>query len=476
MCHFDTKFEKINISCSYSFINLIPQAIEEEDKFNPCDFVRIRVLTFTRIITFILSIVGTGKDKGIDTKLAEFFRNARRADLFFDVLTVHRSSFTKAREKVNWEIFHRLLKKSVSLAYDYMDNDEKNLWHGMSVFAIDGSKFDLPATDEIRLLYDPESGLDYVGKGHYPKCLISTLYDLLRDIPIDRTVVPNNSSEREEVKRLLPSVPENSVLVFDRGYPSYDLISYLKDNHKGYYLFRCPASSTFKAVEDFIKFGKDEDIIYISPSQGYLKKNQCRDRKENNLIKLRVIKVRNSDGTLSVLLTNLLNNKEYTLSEIIELYSHRWGIENFYRDEKSIHRIEIYHSKTINGILQELYAILILSVITRTLMSIAEKFFCSEGQEIQFKNAMITVASEAAVFASNNPIIAAEIFYEILEGISKVKYYRSKEKRASQERISKGNKGKWEKKREKTIKKVSKLLRYLTIFLIFSRLIINRKS
>ncbi|BBL77313.1 hypothetical protein [Methylomagnum ishizawai] len=72
---------------------------------------------------------------------------------------------------------------------------------GLSVFAIDGSKYRLPA-------FDPDGGLDRPGRGHYPLCLVSTAHDMFRRIPIARTVQPMaRADEREEAKALLPHIP-----------------------------------------------------------------------------------------------------------------------------------------------------------------------------------------------------------------------------------------------------------------------------
>lgn len=380
----------------------------------------------------------------MDTKSGEFFKNARRSGLWTDAEAIHRSSLTKARKKVSWEIFRELLQKAVNLAYELWPKKSEFLWHGMSVFATDGSKFNLPATEEIREKFDPESGLEYIGKGHFPQCLVSTLYDVFRRIPIARTVVGiKEASEREEAKKLLPFVPPNSVWLFDRGYPSYDLILYLLNNSPGYFLFRCPAHSTFPAVEAFIKSKKQEDIIWITPSNNFLKRIPAKKRKNCKAIKLRVVKLISPDGTISVLLTNLYDRKEFPESDIIELYFRRWEIEGYYRDEKVVMEIEKFHSKTVNGILQELFAVMIMSVISRTLMVLSSEIQSEGTEEFQFKNAIMALASDAAVLVPDNPEKAIDIFNEVLLEISRVKYYRPKEKRPSQPRVTKKPVKKW---------------------------------
>ncbi len=380
----------------------------------------------------------------MDTKSGEFFKNARRSGLWTDAEAIHRSSLTKARKKVSWEVFKELLQKAVNLAYELWPKKSVFLWHGMSIFATDGSKFDLPATEEIREKFDPESGLEYIGKGHFPQCLVSTLYDVFRRIPIARTIVGiKEASEREEAKKLLPFVPPNSVWLFDRGYPSYDLILYLLNNYLGYFLFRCPAHSTFPAVEAFIKSKKQEDIIWITPSNNFLKKIPAKKRKNSKAIKLRVVKLTSPDGTISVLLTNLFDRKEFSKSNIIALYFRRWEIEGYYRDEKVVMEIEKFHSKTVNGILQELFAAMIMTVISRTLMVLSSEIQSEGTEEFQFKNAIMALASDAAVLVPDNPEKAIDIFNEVIVEISRVKYYRPKEKRPSQPRVTKKPVKKW---------------------------------
>jgi len=424
------------------FLNLIPRTIDTARKISKSDFTRNRKLPFPKLITFILALTASGKSSGVDTKSGEFFKNARRSDLWFNAQAVHRSSLTKARSKVPWQIFEELLHAAVEVAQDLLPQRPQDLWHGMSVYATDGSKYDLPATEQIRKEFDPESGLEHTGRGHYPHCLVSTLYDVFRRLPIARTITGINGSEREEVKNLLPFIPAGSVWLFDRGYPSYELILYLIKHFQGYFVFRAPASSTFPAVEAFIRGEKKEDIIWIDPSNSFVRSVSPEERKNLNPVKLRVIRLVSPNGTISVLLTNLLDRKKFPASEIIDLYFKRWAVEDYYRDEKVVLEIEKFHGITPNSIRQELFAAMIMSVITRTLMSISLEAFPGL-QEFQFKHAILTVASEAAVFVSDNPKKAVQIFAELIREIARVKYYRRQGPRLSEPRVNKRPINKW---------------------------------
>lgn len=323
----------------------------------------------------------------------------------------------------------------------------------MSVIGIDGSKYNLPATEENRKEFDPKSGLDHAGKGHYPQCLVTTAYDVFRRFPVARTVASIHGSEREEALNLLASIRPGAVLLFDRGYPSYHLICSLRDHYNGYFIFRCQAKSTFPAVEEFVRSGRQEGYILLHPSNNYMVALSRRQLKKAKVIQLRIIRLLSPDGTVSVLLTNLLNQSRFPGEGIVSLYFRRWEVETNYRNEKVVLEIEEFHGKSANSIRQELYAVSIMSVIARTLMVVTSRVHGSSTAEFQFKNAIMTLAAEAAILAPDDPDKAVEIFSEILAAISRVKYYRPKRPRASQPRATKRPPNKWCSGRHKKLEK-----------------------
>ena len=168
------------------------------------------------------------------------------------------------------------------------------------------------------------------------------------------------------------------------------------------------------------------------------------DRKNLQPIKLRAIRLVSPEGIVSVLLTNLFDMKKFTCDEIISLYFRRWEIENYYRDEKIYLEIEKFHSKSPDGIRQELFAVLVMSVITRVLMAISmDMDGTAIKAEPQFKNSIMTLASDMAVFVSDDPAKSLELYQEIIAEIRRVKYYRSKKPRPTQLRVSKRAVSKW---------------------------------
>ena len=263
-----------------------------------------------------------------------------------------------------------------------------------------------------------------------------------------RTVRPiQGGDEREEALKLLDLLPLACVCLFDRGYPSYRFIHALMQQPR-YFLMRCSAQSTFPAVEAFVRNGRKDGVIGLMPSDTFKRGLTKAERKTLNLIKLRIIRLTHPDGTLSVLLAHLFDKKTFSCQSVIELYYRRWAIENPYRDEKVGFEIERFHSKTVKGIQQELFAILIVCVIARVATALAvpseavETGQCSKAP--QLKNAVKSFAREAAFRVAINPERAFAIFQELLNDIRRVKYYPSHKPKPSKPRINKGAANKWQ--------------------------------
>ena len=267
----------------------------------------------------------------------------------------------------------------------------RNLAH----YAFDGSKYTLPATPELRKAIDPDSGLDQPGKGHYPQALVNTVYDVFRRLPVGRSVCPvPDGDERKQALSLLAKLPLACVCLFDRGHPRYAFILALLQQSR-LFLMRCPAKSTFPAVESFVHGGQAEDWAWLMPSDEFKRGLTRQERETLQPIKRRIIRLTRPDGTGSALLTNLFDKTAFPRPRIIDLYYRRWAVENHYRDEKVGFEIEHFHSRTANGIQQV------------------------------------------------NSVKALIVFQDLLDDIRRVKYYRPKKRQASKPRVNKGSLNKW---------------------------------
>ena len=83
------------------------------------------------------------------------------------------------------------------------------MWKEHRVFAVDGSKINLP-----RSLID--NGYQIPTGGWYPQGLLSCLYQLQSKIPVDFDLF-SHYNEREAAQTHLRKLFENDIVVYDRG-------------------------------------------------------------------------------------------------------------------------------------------------------------------------------------------------------------------------------------------------------------------
>jgi Transposase DDE domain len=423
------------------------------------DFSRCRKLPLAHLIVVLISLVTSGRDAGVAAKLVAFFTLARRSGLWPHEHSPHRSALTKARAKLPWQVLDILLRRLIVLAYEVFPSREEYQWHGLSVFAFDGSTYTLPATEAMRQAFDPQSGLAFPGRGHYPQCLVMTVYDVLRRLPVGRTICAlQDGDERAQAQRLLPLLPPKSVSLFDRGFPSYGFLHTL--HHNAYrYVMRCPATSTFPAVEAFARSGRAETYLWLTPSDTFKRHLTPTQRRTRAALRLRAFRLVAPDGTISVLLTNLVDPRRFPRTAILALYWRRWAVETHYRDEKTLQHIEQFHSRTPDGIRQELFAILIGCVIARTLTALAVPSEAIETTQSlvrpQLKNALMSFARDAALLIPAHPAQAFVILQDLLHAIRQVKDYKPKAPRPSRPRVNKQPTNKWQSDRQRKLKDVA---------------------
>ena len=115
----------------------------------------------------------------------------------------------------------------------------RRLW-GVQFIAIDGSKIPLPNRKQLRSKYGG------MGKNaSSPTAIASIAFDVLNERIIDAQFKPLSVDERSLAKRHMEAIKAESrvnlfysMFVFDRGYASEDLITFIEKDIRTHYLFR----------------------------------------------------------------------------------------------------------------------------------------------------------------------------------------------------------------------------------------------
>lgn len=323
-----TKLGKI-IKKVYDKIN--SKEFLEVSKMREKDFTRNRKMDFPKLMIFILS----GTKKSLQSALFAFSSRFK-----FENGTYSKQAFSKARKKINPSAFFSLFKESVEMFYK--DSDYKR-YRGYRVMAIDGTKYNLPNSDEMKDIYGFQNSTN-----EQPQALGSCLYDVLNGIVIDAIVAPFNANERNLAKQHIEELSKiktsKELLLMDRGYPSADLIAFTESKNINY-IMRC-SSQFLKGIKII-----DNDCVITH-----------KFKNSNSATKIRIIRFPINSGDNEVLITNIFD-KNFTIDNFAELYHLRWNIEEKYDDLKNKLEIENFSGNSNIAVLQDFYATMFLNNI-----------------------------------------------------------------------------------------------------------------
>jgi hypothetical protein len=104
-------------------------------------------------------------------------------------------------------------------------------------------------------------------------------------------------------------------------------------------------------VKKFLESKKQDSTV-----QWITKKN-----KKTGPITIRLVKFRNPRTKTIMVFATTLSKEDFSCKEISKLYQKRWQIETAFRDLTHTLKMGQWHSKKVNGILQEIYALLWLA-------------------------------------------------------------------------------------------------------------------
>ena len=212
----------------------------------------------------------------------------------------------------------------------YTDEQDLIKYKGYFVFAVDGSKVNVPNTEENHALYGGQKNQF----GQQCQVGVSCLYDVFNKMILDCTVSPYKFSEREQfeihVDKITSIIGEHKFLVvLDRGYPSSKLfIDSLEQNRK--FVVRLSSSDFRREQMSMISDDEDVEIVFSQERVNYYRGTAFAQRlRAKGSISLRFVKVRLPNDVIEVLATNL-SRDEFEINDLKDIYGARWGIETAY--------------------------------------------------------------------------------------------------------------------------------------------------
>jgi hypothetical protein len=261
-----------------------------------------------------------------------------------------KSALCKMRKRISFNFFKDSLF-NLLLQYE----PRRRTWNNLRIYATDGLHLLLPRTPELL-----ESGfrgrrVSQHRQAHMLTMYVTHAYDVLGEVTKDLRYA-TGLDEITDAIDMVKYFEKLSLTLYDRLYICKRIIK-AHDEAENYFLARARRKGVIKEIQKFWRSSKTRIKIKVEGTE------------------VTLIKVKNPNNKkqpFDVFATNLPDHM-ITETVIKNLYTKRWEVENSFRDMVQTMKVEQWHSKNLNGILQELYSALYLINFTRIQMITRQK-------------------------------------------------------------------------------------------------------
>jgi hypothetical protein len=232
---------------------------------------------------------------------------------------------------------------------------------GMRLLAEDGTKLALPAYAVLQRHF----GCPTQGEGRElsgPQAALTVLWDVGAQQPVTWRVGPYKDSEQAHASDMVGSLGPGDLLLCDRNFPSRRYLTQIHQRKADALMrMRTTGVGVMHEVAAFIASGASDALVDIETRDEH-------DRQIDALptIRVRLLRVQTLDG-VTVYLTSLLDQRRHPAQGLIDLYAQRWRIETAFREMKVWHGLERFHARHVDGIAQEIAAVMIFLLLASEL-------------------------------------------------------------------------------------------------------------
>lgn len=233
---------------------------------------------------------------------------------------------------------------------------------GFRLLALDGTKLALPAYAALR----DHFGCPSQGEGRElsgPQASLTVLWDVGANQPVTWRLGPYKVSERVHADELIGGVGAGDLVLCDRGFPSRRFLARLRRQQAHVLVRLCTTgSAVMREVTEFIA-SRETDVVTTTATWD----EHSATVDPGHPMPIRLIRADLPDGTTAVYLTTLTDVELHPRYALLEVYAQRWRIETAFREMKIWHGLERFHARRVDGIAQEVAAIMIFQLLASEL-------------------------------------------------------------------------------------------------------------
>jgi hypothetical protein len=291
------------------------------------------------------------------------------------IIKFTKRAFEQAPKKISPKIFKHV-SRTMNEEFYTDDRSDLKTWEGFRLLAIDASRIHLPRTRELKA-YFGETKNQATPSMLQARC--SVLYDVENNYVVDGELEPTSKYEHRMALSHLTHCKPGDLILCARSYTSHAFIKHHVINNLDYAI-RLKLSFS-KPILDFKKSKKKSQIVSITSNR---RKNlSIKDSDVSTPIKVRLIRIELPKGQVEILMTSLLDKKNYPNHIFQSLYNKQWGKESFYNELKTKLTVEHFSGYNRHSILQDFHATLFISNIETQIVSELEDEIVKKQKQIQ---------------------------------------------------------------------------------------------
>lgn len=305
------------------------------------------------------------------------------------------SAVVEARARLGADPIKWLFEKSAKKWAH--ESARKDAWRGLALYGVDGSTLRVSDSTENRAHYGGSTGQR--GDSGYPLVRIATLMALRSHLMASVEFGPYKQSEIALASSLWKEVPQDSLLIVDRGFLSAGILVPLsRDGINRHWLTRAKSTTKWRVIE---KLGKHDDLVEFNVSA----QARARDPSLPKTYRARVVRYEKKGHRPSTLVTSMTDHKAFPSSELVALYHERWELEIGYDEIKTqmLDRQESIRSKSVEGVAQELWGIFLAYNLIRLEMARNAAKLGVHPIRISFVGAMRIICDEWTWASASTP-------------------------------------------------------------------------
>ena len=298
--------------------------------------------------------------------------------------TVSGGAIAQARTRLGPEPLAALFRQTADKwATQAADSDR---WHGLAVYAVDGTTLRVPDTPENLTAFD-RPGSRHGEGGGYPQlrlvALMAPRFHLLAGIAMGSY----RTSELTLAAELWPLLPPDSITLVDRGFATYSLFQQLHDPATNRpWLTRKKKDLTVRHVETL---GPGDALVDLVPSRATRALHP--DLPER--LPVRAVRYHRPGFRPQTLLTSLLDPVAYPAEELATLYHERWELELGFDEVKThtLDRHEALRSTIPARVCQEVWGLALGYNLVRLVMARAAVQAGVPSLRVRYRHALLLI-------------------------------------------------------------------------------------